>query len=386
MISESISHPSMRKNFLPRLLLIVPLLLGACRDSKVATYRIPKEAETVAAPNAGLPADHPPMGSTGAGGMSGMAVPTAAGGELVWTAPADWQAKAPSAMRKGSYTVGGEGGADFAISAFPGDVGGDLANINRWRGQLELPPITEAELGSAVTPVEANGLKMLVVDLAGGPTASPVRLLGAIVPYAGSTWFFKMTGPAVVVAGEKTAYLDLLKTVKPAIPAAGAAPAPPAMGSPAPADMAGASVPQADGADLKWTAPAGWQQKPASAMRKATYVLPDAGGAGIELAVSAFPGDVGGELANVNRWRGQLQLPPLAEADLAGAVSRLAVSGLTVTVVELAGGTADSPQQLLGAIVPANGSTWFFKVTGPAAVVAREKAAFLAFLQTLRSS
>ena len=29
------------------------------------------------------------------------------------------------------------------------DVGGTLANVNRWRQQLSLPPITEAELASA---------------------------------------------------------------------------------------------------------------------------------------------------------------------------------------------------------------------------------------------
>jgi hypothetical protein len=120
-------------------------------------------------------------------------------------------------------------------------------------------------------------------------------------------------------------------------------------------------------------------------MRKATYVVPGAGGADAELSVTAFPGAVGGELANVNRWRGQLQLPPLTEAELAGAVSRVTINGLPVTLVDLTGGPADRPQRLLGAIVPDHGANWFFKFTGPAALVANEKPAFLALVQSLQA-
>ena len=41
-------------------------------------------------------------------------------------------------MRRGSYAVGADEktAADLAITAFPGDVGGDLANVNRWLNKL----------------------------------------------------------------------------------------------------------------------------------------------------------------------------------------------------------------------------------------------------------
>lgn len=131
---------------------------------------------------------------------------------------------------------------------------------------------------------------------------------------------------------------------------------------------------------LKWEAPAHWQAKPATALRKATYTLPGVAGDSAELAVTAFPGAVGGELANINRWRGQLQQPPIPEAALAGAVTRLTVRGLPVAVVEFSGAGG---QRLLGAIVTHGEATWFFKLTGPDALVAAEKPAFLSFLQTL---
>jgi hypothetical protein len=161
------------------------------------------------------------------------------------------------------------------------------------------------------------------------------------------------------------------------------APAPAAI--PDPADMASTAVRTAEGTGLTWTAPAHWQSTPASAMRKATYRATDSAGATAELAVTAFPGDVGGELANVNRWRSQLSLPPLTEADLRSQITRLTPQGLQVAVVEFTGGTAAAPQRLLGAIVPAGDATWFFKFTGPPPLIEREKTAFLAFLQTLQN-
>jgi len=365
---------------MPRLLraclLLLPLLLAACRDSKVATYRIPKEADA--------PATTAPSAAETAGALPAM-VMAKAGASLEWTAPAGWKTKTKSSMRKGSYTIGDdETGADMAITAFPGDVGGNLANVNRWRSQLDLPPIAENELAAALTPVEANGLKMLVVDLAGGTKEKPLRMLGAIVPFDHATWFFKLTGPDALVAGEKSVYLEFLQTVKPAAGAAVAPEAPVTLTPPAPA-MSDIPVTKADGPALKWVAPAHWQSKPASGMRKATYAVTGDDGSSAELAVTAFPGSVGGELANVNRWRGQLSLPPIAESDLAGAITRQTVNGLAITLVDIAGGSPDKPVRLLGAIVPSNGANWFFKFTGPAALVAKEQASFLALVQTLQA-
>ena len=148
--------------------------------------------------------------------MANTAVPTASGAALAWTAPAHWTAKPAGAMRKGSYSIKGDGGeADMSITAFPGDVGGDLANLNRWRGQIGLGPIAQAEFESTTQHLDYNGLHLTVVDIAGtGATAQ--RILGAMVPHAGGTWFFKLMGPAGLVAKEKAAFAAFLETIKPA--------------------------------------------------------------------------------------------------------------------------------------------------------------------------
>ncbi len=206
-------------------LLSLGLLAAGCQKEEVTAYRIPKETPPPHAQGhshaAGEGGANPVAAAPAAGGQADMAstpVATATGANLQWTAPAHWAAKTGSSMRKGSYAIKGEGGeADMAITAFPGDVGGDLANLNRWRGQIGLPPVGQAEFESSTQHLDRNGLHMTVVDIAGAG-ANAQRILGAMVPHGGATWFFKLTGPDALVAKEKTAFLAFLDTIKPPAP------------------------------------------------------------------------------------------------------------------------------------------------------------------------
>lgn len=167
----------------------------------------------------------------------------------------------------------------------------------------------------------------------------------------------------------------------PQMPAANSAAMPANSG--AGTDMTRTAVATAQGAALTWTAPAHWRPKPASAMRKGSYAVPGEGGAAADMSITAFPSDVGGELANVNRWRQQIQLPPITAAELPAVIVRHRHNGLDVGEVDLAG-TGENAQRILGAWVPFGGATWFFKLMGPDAIVAGEKAAFSAFLDTVK--
>jgi hypothetical protein len=216
------------------LLAAASLILFGCRDPKIASYRVAKEASAelpATAPvhaSAAEPQAMPPPPMSAPAGVPGAApspgsahdslgLQTASGAGLSWTADANWQAKPAGGMRKASYTVTGEGGAtaDLAVTAFPGDVGGEIANVNRWRGQVGLAPLSDADALASIQRIETNGLKVGVVDVAAeGATAT--RLIGAFVPYEGATWFFKLLGPDAVVAKQKPAFLEFLKTIKPA--------------------------------------------------------------------------------------------------------------------------------------------------------------------------
>jgi hypothetical protein len=200
------------------------LLLSACGEEKVAVYRVPKEKDSdmtagAAQGDAAAPMDAGSPAAPAAGAsMADTAVPTASGADLAWSAPAEWTVKPPAPMRKASYGVpAGSGQGDLSITAFPGDVGGELANVNRWRGQIGLAPLKPEELDASVSRQQANGLDFTIVELApGGGDPDGKAILGAIVPFQGSTWFFKLTGPGTALKSAKPAFIVFLRSVHPA--------------------------------------------------------------------------------------------------------------------------------------------------------------------------
>jgi hypothetical protein len=210
-------------------LLVLTVLFTSCAKPEIKTYRVAKESGSSTGDVAPTPAARAPSATapsapaapntssganSGGNAMAQTPVATAGGANLTWTAPSHWTAKPSSAMRKGSFSIKGEGGeGDLSITAFPGNVGGELANLNRWREQVSLPPVTQAEFETTAQRSEKNGLRMTVVDLA-GKGAGAQRILGAMIPYGGATWFVKLTGPDTLVAKEKPAFLAFLDTIK----------------------------------------------------------------------------------------------------------------------------------------------------------------------------
>ena len=344
--------------------------LAACKDREIVSYRIPKDASADSAPAA-----------------AAAAVSTAAPA-IQWAAPAGWQSQPASGMREASFLVPGAGGAsaDVSVVSFPGTGGDDLANINRWRSQLKLAPVAAAELSAQIQSLKTTAGEFVIADFAGVvPDKGATRLLGAWLRRPDRVWFFKMMGPADLVETQKAAFTGFLQSVTLAEAPAGGSPLVPsgpnlANTNDLPRNHPGMeSIPfQAEGgASLLWQAPAGWQNKPGNAMRKGSF---DAGG-GAEVAITAFPGEVGGVLANVNRWRGQAGLDPVDDGGLAQATTAIDSNGLHLIVVDAEGGSTP----IVAALAPWNGGTWFFKLTGPADAVAKAKPAFLEFLKTVKT-
>ena len=114
-------------------------------------------------------------------------------------------------MRVASFAVSGPNGQslDVSISALEGD-GGDLQNVNRWRGQIGLPEISEAEMKALIVPVKAKDGDMSTVNM-GGPKA---RILAGWTKHNGLCWFFKMTGPDALADAEKQHFAEFLQSVE----------------------------------------------------------------------------------------------------------------------------------------------------------------------------
>lgn len=208
------------------LALATSFVASGCRDEKIVTYRVPKETPpAVAAPAANNPhagLNIPAPAATTPPDMASTAVPTATGGDLTWTAPAHWQSRPASQMRKATLIIPGDSAGqqgELAVTAFPGAVGGNLANLNRWRQQLQLAPITVDQLDAALVHLDVGDLHIDIAELLGPVPADGKprqRVLGAIVPFNGATWFFKLSGPDALVAREKDAFIAFVKTIQPA--------------------------------------------------------------------------------------------------------------------------------------------------------------------------
>jgi len=164
----------------------------------------------------GLPNGHPPVNSqampAGSTAPAAAQAPTPNPGDLAWTAPSTWQTKSLGAMRRGSYAIPTEAGElDLSVFVFPGAAGGTLDNINRWRGQVGMPPIAEAALVDETYPIKSeSGVEVLVVDIKG---SGGDAIMGAIVVQGPQSWFFKLKGPAAAVQARKTEFTAFLKTV-----------------------------------------------------------------------------------------------------------------------------------------------------------------------------
>ena len=130
-----------------------------------------------------------------------------------------------------------------------------------------------------------------------------------------------------------------------------------------------------------WILPENWTTVPGERpMRLATFEIPDESGP-IEVALTQFPGRVGGELANVNRWRGQMGLPPASEADLEDLLDRFEAPGYDAYIARVTG--ADEHMLAIGVYEDAADRTWYVRATAPADAIDRVGPEVIAFARSI---
>ena len=168
------------------------LLLAACGDPPIASYRIPKEKAPAPAeaPVAAAESDAPPA--------------------LRWKVPGSWRPLAAGQMQLARFAVEarGDARAEVSVSVFASETGGPLGNVNRWRGQLGLGPVSEAELPRQASPLDPAAPGSLLVNLTNGDR----QLVAAIVPRGGQWYFYKLLGDAAAVGPQIEAFTAFAKS------------------------------------------------------------------------------------------------------------------------------------------------------------------------------
>lgn len=342
------------------------LCFTGCRQEEIRTSTVPKEA-VAARPS------HPQHAPS----------PRA---PIHWTTPAGWEELPAGGMRAGSFAVTKDNQrADVSIIPLGGISGSELDNVNRWRNQVGLAPLSASELAATAEKVTIGSSPGALYDLAGTDPQSkqPARILASILGAEGTTWFFKMTGPDALVAGEKEAFKQLLASVRFETGAPDAADEPDGQ---KPISTNVERIPGGTESKPQWETPAGWQELPATSMRVASFLVSGQNGEKADMSVIKLSGLAGGVLANVNRWRSQVGLEPVDEAGLEKLVTTRDVAGQKLLFVDMDGRAVETgdPARVLAAIVPQEGTTWFYKLFGHDKLVAAQKEAFVKFVESAR--
>jgi hypothetical protein len=350
-----------------------------CHREEIASYEAPKDQPAV-----------PTASPHGAHGSSDMTLNPAEGPPrpgLRWSSlPPGWTSNGPSGMRVATFTIASGSGAkaDLGVIPLPGTGGSDLDLVNLWRSQLALPPITKAELASHtdVTSVGEQSVKLFNIVGSGSEdaAASASQILVAALRREGSTWFFKLGGPAEIVAANRDSLKTFLGTVEFTTPDASAS-----------AIVAtAASVPASSPAEASpaWETPESWKSVPAPRMVHSKWMATSEKSGSADVTVSVFPGEAGGLLPNLNRWRSQVGLGPAPDAELNALVGNLEIPGGQGTLVDFQGQSPESgaAMRLVGAVVKKDGNSWYYKILGTPAAVDAQRAAFVKFIQTARYS
>jgi hypothetical protein len=188
---------------------LAALLASACSREEVTHYRVPKPpAPRTAAMPAGMGTG--PDGRTPDG--SDVPPPPRSGG-LRWTLPTGWTESAGGQMRYATLKPPVAGRVDASVVVLPGPAGGELANVNRWRNQIGLPPIDDATLARARKVVKTKAGPLHVYDFTsdGDPRN---RVVAGLTSAKGDTWFVKLNGDAAAVAAARADFLELLGSLR----------------------------------------------------------------------------------------------------------------------------------------------------------------------------
>lgn len=247
--------------------------------------------------------------------------------EIDWTLPQNWLRLPRREMRYATLVMDGEPPLEISVTQLP--MRRDMptseqvvANINRWRGQLSLPPIDDDDLTFATEKMIVADTPSFFMNIEGRPRPKPAA----------------MTPPPQQQQAERTE-----NRVAPKMPF--------------------------------FEKPDGWVEG-GTGMATVAFQATD-GNAKIVITVTAAGGS---RVDNVNRWRGQIQLEPLPKDQVEASAKKVSVGPLTGEQFEMSNGT----RTIFGVIVEDRGLTWYIKLDGDPALAERERGHFEAFLKSLK--
>ena len=168
--------------------------------------------------------------------------------KFAWKLPEGWKELPPAQFRNVNFTLERNSELECYLSVVSGGL---AANVNRWRGQMGLAPLAQAELEKLPQKSLLQN-PALFVELEGdfrgmgGDPKKDYGLLGLLFPIGGENVVtLKLVGPAALVAEERERFFELAETLR---------------------------VDRSEG--LSWSAPPGWEETTPRGSRIVTFHPP----------------------------------------------------------------------------------------------------------------
>ena len=135
-----------------------------------------------------------------------------------WVTPTNWSETEPSQFSLINFEARhGDNTATISVTKLAKNAG-LLNNVNRWRGQLGLEKIDQAELTETTRPFEVDGNSGTYVEMSGTRDGRPAMTLGVIHSLSYRTlpeiWFYKITGNTDAVMKEKAAFEEYVRSAR----------------------------------------------------------------------------------------------------------------------------------------------------------------------------
>jgi hypothetical protein len=246
-----------------------------------------------------------------------------------WKVPDGWEKQPPKQLRYATFSLGTPGKPP-EVSVFHFDqISPLLDNVNRWcRLDLGRKPLSTAEVEKIQEPIRAGQNQGVLIDLS-GPGPRP----GA-----------KGMGPMMAGGGQR----------------------------------------RPNKLPLSYTVPDGWEETGPRSKMGITILTSFAireGNQQAEVQVTPLARVGGGLLANVNRWRGQVGLSELSQAQFdQDPPKTIKVAGADAPYYDFAG-----PAQRMLLVTAEHGERrWYFKMIGSPPLVGKNKSKFELFLQSVK--
>lgn len=349
--------PPWRMGVVGRFAIAISLFAGCSKPEPIRHYRVPKPPHRMLA--AMLPQGSEawffkvsgPRQEVGSQReafekfLKSVRLESGSGAKPTWELPAGWKETPGTGERQSTIQIpAGEKPLELTVVRLPVPERSlddyKLENVNRWRLQIRLGPLTARQLKDESREIQAaSGNTITYVDLV-GTLSTPRR------PMAGMAGMGGM-GAGMMPAGEGV----------------GSDPEP---------------------LPFEHQTPAGWKPGPTGPLRRLSYRIASEGKSA-EVTVINLPAGANDLLSNINRWREQVKLPPVTAAELDKVTQPITMGDVRGSYVELVGaGEESSRETILGVMAVRGDQAWFFKFKGPAALVAQEQGRFESFVKSVR--